>query len=208
MEMNKKAYFRKIVVYAVYILLIASFQVSFPGRISLWGQTADLMLVFTVLSAYYYGFLDGIVVGLCIGAVRDCFSAPSFTGTDGVPVGTVGIGMLMMFVMAAIAATLFTGKIHRRHIFAFITVLVCTVFYKLMGHILIFCVSSFFSSQKYNLSLADILFNSLLPQLALNALAFMPLAPLLRFLGPYSGGVNPKLIGDDMSKGDGKWQIS
>ena len=46
---DTRARIRKIVVYAVYIILLSSFQVSFPDRISFLGQTADLMFVFVVL---------------------------------------------------------------------------------------------------------------------------------------------------------------
>ena len=48
----EKAKIRKVVVYAIYILLLSSLQVSFPDAFGFMGQTADLMFVFVVLSGY------------------------------------------------------------------------------------------------------------------------------------------------------------
>ena len=47
---DTKARVRKIIVYAVYIILLSSIQVSFPDAFSFAGQTADLVFVFVVLS--------------------------------------------------------------------------------------------------------------------------------------------------------------
>ena len=40
---NAKYRIRKIVVYAIYIFLLSSLQVSFPDSFGFLGQTADLM---------------------------------------------------------------------------------------------------------------------------------------------------------------------
>ena len=71
-NVTTKSRIRKIVVYAIYIILLSSLQVSFPERISFLGQTADLVFVFVVLSGYFNGFWDGAVVGFVAG--RDTVS--------------------------------------------------------------------------------------------------------------------------------------
>ena len=76
-NIDAKAKIRKIVVYAIYIILISSIQVSFPDAFSLFGQTADLMFVFVVLAGYFNGFWDGAVVGFVCGLIRDVFSPPA-----------------------------------------------------------------------------------------------------------------------------------
>ena len=47
--MNKVEIIRKYAVYAVYIIFLTSFQVSFPDKLTFNGQIADLMFVFVVL---------------------------------------------------------------------------------------------------------------------------------------------------------------
>ena len=78
--MRRPALIRKILVYVVYTLLVCCFQVSFPEIMSYRGQVADLMLVFTVVVSYFFGFLDGAVVGIFVGILRDYFAAPTRSG--------------------------------------------------------------------------------------------------------------------------------
>ena len=80
---NTKSMIRKVIVYAVYIILLSSIQVSFPDAFTFLGQTADLVFVFVVLSGYFNGFWDGAVVGFICGIVRDVFSPPIVVGLDG-----------------------------------------------------------------------------------------------------------------------------
>ena len=72
--MKKKPLIRKIIVYALYIVLLSSVQVSFSDKLSLMGQIADLMLVFVIISGYLFGARDALVVGLATGFIRDYFS--------------------------------------------------------------------------------------------------------------------------------------
>jgi len=68
---------RKIIVYAIYILLFSCIQISFSSQMSFWGQIPDLMFVFATLTGYLYGFGDGAAVALITGLIRDCFTPPS-----------------------------------------------------------------------------------------------------------------------------------
>ena len=95
--MNKVELIRKVALYSVYILFLTCFQVSFPDKLSLNGQIADLMFVFVVLVAYMFGLKDGIIIGLIVGILRDCFAAPAVIGLNGSVVSSVGIGAFLLF---------------------------------------------------------------------------------------------------------------
>ena len=191
--MDRKVLIRKVIVYAVYILLLTSFQVTFPGAISFRGQIADLMFVFVVMTGYFFGFADGAVVGLITGLFRDYFAGPAFIGLDGKTARTVGIGMLVLFLAAAVSSSFFTRRMHRNLTFAFLATAACTLIYKISGHIIASLWTSATSSNSYGLSVGTIITDSILPQLMLNLIITVPMIFLLRFAGPYKKGVNPYL---------------
>ena len=60
---------RKIICYAIYILLIPAIQVTLSPVLSLRGQPADIMLVFVVLTGFLYGFTDAEYVERSCGHV-------------------------------------------------------------------------------------------------------------------------------------------
>ena len=53
----------------------------------------DLQLVLTLISAYLFGFRDGVVVGICCGILRDCISARY-----------LGTGLLLLFLCGVFAS--------------------------------------------------------------------------------------------------------
>ena len=177
---------RKIALYAVYIILLTCFQVSFPDKLSFNGQIADLMFVFVVLSAYMFGFRDGVIVGIIVGVLRDSFAAPAVIDFGGNTITSVGIGAFVMFSTAVFGATVFTIKIKRKVPFAFLTVLTATVTYKL--------------------SASQIIIDSVGTQVLLNLACAIPIWLLLRFAGPYKKGINPALEDKGlMLGGDSSW---
>ena len=176
---------RKVVVYVIYILLFASIQVSFPDAISFRGQIADLMFVFVVLTGYFFGFADGAVIGLITGIIRDCFASPAVIGLDGNVQVTVGIGALVLFLAGSFGSSFFTRKMHHSIPFAFLAIAAATVIYKTIGHIIAFIWIKVLANGIYSVGFANILLDSLLPQLMLNIIAALPIIVLLRFLGPY-----------------------
>ena len=182
--MQNKLPIRKLIVYAIYILLFTSFQVSFPNAISFRGQVADLTFVFVVLTGYYYGFLDGAVVGLITGMIRDCFASPIVMGIDGRVQLATGIGMLVLFLAGSYGSSFFKHRLHRNFSFALLAVLSATVIYKVVGHLIVFLWIKLQDGAVYTLTLGRILTDSLLPQLLLNVIAALPVILLLRFLGP------------------------
>ncbi|SEV81999.1 hypothetical protein SAMN05216413_0048 [Ruminococcaceae bacterium KH2T8] len=204
--MNRAVLIRRILVYAIYIFLFACIQVSFPHFMSFHGQVADLMLVFTALAGYFYGFYDGIVVGIAVGVLRDYFAGPSINGLDGQPTPTMGIGLLVMFLTGALAASFFTERMRRNVPFAFASVAFCTLVYKSAGHILIRLWTILIFKQPYNLTILDVLLDSILPQILLNVIAALPIIILLRFAGPYRKGINPTLAAKGDTE-DGLWLV-
>lgn len=202
--MNKVGIIRKILVYAFYVIFLTCFQVSFPDKLSFGAQIADLMFVFVALVSYYFGIWDGIVVGLITGLLRDTFAAPAIHTFNGEISTSVGIGMLVMFFVAVFSANVFTRKMHQKFSFALITVLTSTFIYKVLGHVIIWIWTQVFSTTIYALSAKEIFVDSILVQIALNVLVALPLILLLRFLGPYSKGVNPALS-NNSTGGNQSW---
>ena len=135
--MPSPALIRKVLVYIVYTLSICCFQVSFPQIMTFRGQVADLMLIFTVVTAYFFGFFDGAVVGICVGLLRDYFAAPAIATLGGNTVSALGLGILLMFLASVFGSSFFTTRMRRNALFAFVAVSAATVIYKISGHILI-----------------------------------------------------------------------
>ena len=202
--MRRPQQIRKYVVYALYLLLFSTVQVTFPGIVTFYGLRADLMFVLVVLCSYMFGFYDGIVFGALAGIIRDYFSAPSITSIDGTVTTAVGIGLFLMVAAAAFGSSFFTVRIERNFILAFVSVLFATLLYKTIGHFGIFLWSHIAKGTTYNLQLSQIVFRSIIPQVLLNMIAAVPLYLLLRFAGPYKKGINPVLI-DEKRKGDNTW---
>lgn len=202
--MRRPQQIRKYVVYALYLLLFSTVQVTFPGIVTFYGLRADLMFVLVVLCSYMFGFYDGIVFGALAGIIRDYFSAPSITTIDGTVTTAVGIGLFLMVAAAAFGSSFFTVRIERNFILAFVSVLIATLLYKTIGHLGIFLWSHIAKGTTYNLQLSQIVFRSIIPQVLLNMIAAVPLYLLLRFAGPYKKGINPVLI-DEKRKGDNTW---
>lgn len=201
--MRRSLQIRKFVVYAIYLLLFSTVQVTFPGYLSIYGIRPDLMFVTVVLCGYMFGFYDGIIFGALAGMIRDYFSAPSITGIDGTVTTALGIGLFLMVAAASFGASFFTVRIERNFLLAFLSVVFATLLYKGVGHTVIFIWFKIVG-MSYNLGLSQIILKSVLPQILLNLVAAVPIYLLLRFAGPYKGGVNPVLI-DEKRKGDNAW---
>lgn len=198
--MDRRKLIRKIVVYAVYILLLSSLQVSYPNRLGFGGQTADLAFVFVVLTGYFNGFIDGAVVGLIMGLVRDCLAPIAIVGLDGNVHITAGIGMLVLFLTGVLSSAFFTKRMHKNIPFAFVSIAFCTLVYKLGGHFLAYSWTVIFRlAGGYDLGFYEIVVRSCLLQTLLNLIAGIPLILLWRFAGPVSMS-EQKRTADDVIK--------
>ena len=202
--MKRSQKIRKYLVYALYLLLFSALQVTFTGVLSIYGIRPDLVFVLVVLCSYMFGFYDGVIFGALAGIIRDYFSAPSVTGIDGSVTTALGIGLFLMVAAAAFGSSFFTVRIERNFILAFVSVVIATLLYKGIGHLIIFLWFKVVTGMTYNLSLNQILLKSILPQVLLNLIAAIPLFLMLKFIGPYKNGVNPVLI-DEKRRGDNTW---
>ena len=183
--MDRRKLIRKIIVYAIYILLLSSLQVSYPGRFGFGGQTADITFVFVVLTGYFFGFKDGVIVGFITGLVRDCLAPIAVVGIDGTVRVTAGIGMLVMFLAGAVGSSFFTKRMHRNVPFAFVSIAFTTLLYKISGHFMAYSWSFIApAAGSYNLGMYEIIVRSCLLQTLLNLIAGIPILLLLRFAGP------------------------
>lgn len=202
---NTKVRARKVIVYTIYMLLLASLQVSFPDSISFAGQTADLMFVFVVLAGYFNGFWDGAVVGFVCGLIRDVFSPPAIVGLDGEVRVTAFIGAFTLFAAGITGASFFTKRMHRNIPFSIVAVIFTTFCYKTAGYLLIYGWSSVAGININTYSPVIAFVYAFLPQLLLNVIAAIPLIILFRYLGPVSYAKKSK---DDEiidNSGNGTW---
>lgn len=203
--MNKKERARQIILYAVYVTSVCCLQVTFPHVFRLFGRTCDLMLVFVVLSGYLFGTKDGIVVGLVVGMFRDYFSGPVITGINQTPVAVLGIGLLAFLYIGILSSFLFRKRFRRKYNLALLQVVIISVIYYSLGHIISWMYLTLSKNLVSYHSIRYILFSSILPQILVNVIAAVPLLFLLRFVGPYRKGVRAGLV-DGYSMEDRKWQ--
>ena len=193
--MNRKDRIRQIVLYTVYILFFSTLQVTFPGVFSFRGQTADFMMVFVIITGYLFGSTDGAVIGLIVGFLRDMLAS-----------STLGTGMMLLLYVGILSSILFSRQYHSRVALGFIQVLLITLAYKIIGHILFFAVPLVLEHDRSYLSLGTIVLDSILPQALVNLLAAVPIILLLRFAGPYRKGY-VRASEDRRNPREDAWQI-
>ena len=203
--MSKKERARQIILYAVYITSACCLQVTFPHVFRLFGRTSDLMLVFVVLSGYLFGTKDGIIVGLIVGMFRDYFSGPVISGLNGSPVAILGIGLLAFFYIGLLSSVMFRKRFRRKYNLAVLQVILISLIYYSLGHIVSFVYLKVSNKIVAYHSLKYHVFSSVLPQILVNVIAAVPLLLLLRFIGPYKKGIRAGLV-DGYSMEDRRWQ--
>ena len=175
---------RKIIVYLLCILLLPSIQVTMSHHLTFWGNTADLMLVFAVLTGFLYGFYEGIIVGGIIGIARDVLSAPIIPGHEGSLSVAFGIGILVLFLGGAFGAVFFEGRTKRNLPLGILAVLCYTVIYKVVGHLTVALWENLMAGLPYNVSIGTIIKTSILPQLLLNGIASVLIFFVLKLARP------------------------
>lgn len=203
--MNKKDRARQIIVYTVYVTSVCCLQVTFPHVFRLLGRTCDLMLVFVVLSGYLFGTVDGIVVGLFVGMLRDYFSGPVITSMNDAPVAVLGIGLLAFLYVGILSSILFRTRFRRKYNLGLVQVAMVSAAYYSLGHILSWLYLKISRNITSYHSLRYILFSSIFPQILVNIVAAVPILLLLRFAGPYKKGIKSGLV-DGYSVEDRRWQ--
>lgn len=203
--MKNKILIRKIIIYALYIIILSAIQVSFSDTLILFGQVADLMLVFVIVCGYLFGTKDAIFVGLITGFFRDYYSGPALGGSPDQPSAIFGIGMLLLLYAGVLSSVLFKRAFHRKLPLAFVQVMIVTVAYKAIGHAIVLGVQILSGNGSEYLSLISILIKSILPQLLINLIAVVPIIFMMKYFGPYKKGINPDLS-DEKSDSEAIWQ--
>lgn len=193
--MNRKAHIRQVAIYLLYILFFSTLQVSFPQSLSFRGQVADFMIVLVILTGYFFGALDGAIIGFFIGLLRDIMS-----GT------VIGVGALAFLYVGVLSAVIFSKRFHSRISLAFVQVIIMTIIYKLIGHGFFWVKQILSNNPTRYLSVTTIVFDSILPQIGVNLLITFPLIILLKYFGPYRRDYIEKK--KQLEHEDRLWQIS
>ncbi|MBP5261717.1 MAG: hypothetical protein J6Z43_06295 [Clostridiales bacterium] len=197
---------RKIIVYLLYILLIPSIQITMCSKYAIIGQTADLMLVFAVLTGFLYGFREGMIIGGLVGLIRDIFASPVIAGADNSLSLSFGLGMLVMFLAGVFGAIFFEGRTNRNFPLGVLAVFIFTLLYKTAGHLAVYIWNSAFIGGVNAPDIAVILRDSVLISVLLNAAASVPLYFLLKYLGPVRSSGKQTSGKKELTYGDsGKW---
>lgn len=152
-------------------------------------------MVFVILTGYLYGPVDGAVIGLCMGFLRDMLAST-----------TLGIGMLILLYVGIFSSLIFSVRFHRRAALGFVQVILVTLIYKAVGHVFYYVVPLLMSHDYTYISLQSVIFDSVLPQIAVNLAISIPMILLLNFLGPYRKGLVRASDENRMSSED-VWQI-
>lgn len=168
---------------------------TFPQVLSFRGQTADFMLVFVILTGYLFGSVDGAVVGLCMGFLRDMLAST-----------TLGIGMLILLYSGIFSSLLFSKMFHSRATLGFVQVILITLIYKVGGHLYFYLLPLITSGDRSYLHMNAIIFDSILPQIAINLAVSIPIILLLHYLGPYQKGEKKMTDGERVSSEE-VWRI-
>ena len=175
---------RKLIVYVLCIFLLPSIQVTMSRYLSFWGNTADLMLVFAVLTGFLYGFYEGIIAGGIMGIARDVLAAPIIPGNDNSFSVAFGIGILVLFLAGAFGAVFFEGRTKRNLLLGVLAVLCYTLIYKVVGHLTVALWENLMAGISYNMSIGTIIKTSILPQLLMNGAASLLIFGVLKLARP------------------------
>lgn len=185
---------RPVLVYAIYLVVLAILQVTALGDVRILGERPDLTLVLAILTGYLFGLTDGLAVGLAAGFLRDMLAGRS-----------LGLGMLLLMYAAILAHLLFRNFFRRKTWMGLLQVIFITTLYEI-ALMLLSWLSPLLPDQ---IPLLGDLFDQLLlrlpVQVLLNVVVAIPLLILLRYQGPY----NPRVLREDLddgSTGEGRWR--
>ena len=170
----KKKMIRALIVYAVYIILLSQLQVTLPDWFSFFGSKPDLTLVLVILSGYLFGRVDGALVGLAAGFMRDMFAGRA-----------LGLGMLLFLYIGILAALVFQQAFRRNLLLGLLQVIWLTILYEVVVTGVVFMMPMLPDVTYDASTLYQRTFAQLPTQLAANVFIALPLSLLLIWVGPY-----------------------
>ncbi|MEA4888208.1 MAG: rod shape-determining protein MreD [Clostridiaceae bacterium] len=175
--MRNRVAVRKIIVYAVYVMILGLLQVTLPDNWMFQGCRPDLTLILAVLCGYMFGSSDGFVIGLASGLMRDLLAGRS-----------LGLGMLLLMYIALLSSVLFRQFFRRNILLGLAQIEIMTVLYAFLMTMITFMIPLLPDVTHSWLDLAKPALLALPAQMIANLLAGIPLIFLLAFLGPYRRG--------------------
>ncbi|MGI6078153.1 MAG: rod shape-determining protein MreD [Fastidiosipilaceae bacterium] len=171
---SKREILRIIFVYIFYIILVTWVQFMWPDMGMVKMIKPDLQLVLTLISAYLFGFRDGVVVGICCGILRDCISARY-----------LGTGLLLLFLCGVFASFFMRKRFTNNLVTIFLLTFVITLIVETVIFIIQIAILRRPDLVAWSISIIDIFAARILPQILINIVATIPIYLLLRNFGPY-----------------------
>jgi rod shape-determining protein MreD len=167
-----KTNLRTVIIYIIYLSVIAMFQFATPFQFSINGVRPDYLIVFSVLVSFLYGPADAIAIGIISGLIIDSFSGRS-----------LGIGVLVC-IYCGLIATVFLRKHISKNIFmGLIQVIVATLTYTVVLSVMSFLLYPNSGNVfEYVFLIMKFRFPSLL---LLNGISSIVIYYLLYFFSPY-----------------------
>ncbi|HHX37883.1 MAG TPA: rod shape-determining protein MreD [Clostridiaceae bacterium] len=171
---TKREYLRIFFVYFFYVILVTWLQFMWPDMGMVKMIKPDFQLVLTLISAYLYGFADGVAVGLCCGILRDCLAARY-----------LGTGLLMLFLCGILASTMMQKRFTNNLVTIFLLTVVITFILDMAVFIAQIALLRGTDAVVWHISIVNVLAARVLPQILINVMATIPVYLLLRNFGPY-----------------------
>lgn len=189
--MTKRAYIRAFIVYTFYLLLAFAIQSAWPSQSYSQLVKPNFLLVFSVVSAYQFGYKDAIVLGLLSGFLLDYMAGR-----------LIGIGILILLFSALIAAELFRRNLTRSILPAILTTIICSSFYEIFTRVILYLVLWIDEAivRPVNL-IAEV--PLILRAIFLNLLILLPTFILVRYFGPYKRSIGYGHV--DRKGADSRW---
>jgi rod shape-determining protein MreD len=191
-----KEHGRKIMVYAIYLVLIAILQSVIGANYVPYRFMPDLSLVFVIVCGYFFGRDDGMIIGLLAGFIRDMLAGR-----------VLGLGMLLFMFSGIIAASFMINLFQRNILFALVQVALISMFYEITI-VLITYLFPMLPDQIYSIrQLAEIQMRTFPSRLLSNILSAIPVMLALYFAGPYPR--NQKRTGlEENDTGEHVWRMT
>jgi rod shape-determining protein MreD len=167
---------RKVLVYAVYIILISIIQFNLSNYLTVWGVKPNIFIIFTVLVAFMYGFSDGVTIGISCGLIMDLYSGRF-----------LGVGVLICLYLSVVSSFLLKKHFKKSLPLAIFHIIVATILY----HGILYSLS-LLVSWKENILIEYAIWvvtARLGPSLFINTLLFVILLIIMKFISPYKKNI-------------------
>ena len=159
---------RKILIYALYIILAVLMQFNYPESMEYRGMAPDFLLVVPVLVAYLFGTYDGIAAGM----MKDVFAGR-----------VLGLGALLCLYCALVASVFLKNHLSS----GVFPALFQTAFASVVYFSVIISITYMLYGQTYSIAeyLEFQLFSKMLPGILLNTLSGLLFFFIIKLIPPF-----------------------